>query len=357
MEVLLKALKDISEYIRYGFYDQDANEKTLKIYLIYTFSIVGFIFILPLGLKGYESSSNVLTFMLLTVAFMLVINLLYLKVTEDHLFAANVIFYTFFGLMLYLVYSGGVNNTGHLWIYCLPPIALFLHGLKKGLSELAVFLVVLIVMLYGVEGYTIEASYSDETKVRIVLSFLGIVCLNAFYEYSREKSIIKMKKLQKDLRFFLKQDELTGLYNRRGYTDNIYRIGSSKGVVLMCDIDHFKRINDNHGHDAGDFVIQEVAKCIRQTIRKDDVAVRWGGEEFLVFLSNTSINNAYFVSEKLRESVENLNIIYKHNIIKVTISIGIASMNDNTSLDDAIKNADNAMYLSKTSGRNKISKH
>lgn len=355
--MLLKAFKEISEYIRYGFYDQDANEKTLKIYLIYTFSIVGFIFVFPLGLKGYESSSNVLTFILLTVAFMLVINLLYLKVTEDHLFAANVIFYTFFALMLYLVYSGGVDNTGHLWIYCLPPIALFLHGLKKGLIELAVFIVILIVMLYGVSGNMVEASYSNETKVRIVLSFLGIVFINAFYEYSREKSITKMKKLQKDLRFFLKQDELTGLYNRRGYSDNIHKLGSTKGVVLMCDIDHFKKINDNYGHAAGDYVIKEVAKCIRQTIRKDDVAVRWGGEEFLVFLSQTKINNAYFVSEKLRESVENLHILYKHQLIRVTISIGIASVDDETTFDDAIKYADNAMYVSKTSGRNRISKH
>lgn len=355
--MLVQKLKEMFDYLRDGFYHQESNEKSLKIYLINTFSLVGIVFVIPLSLTDYVYSDTLLTFLLLSVAFILVLNIFYLKATENYLFAANAVFYMFFVLMLYLLYSGGVDNTGHLWIYCLPPIALFLHGLKKGLMELLVFLGLVSIMLYVPIGYSLDTIYTKELKIRIILSFIAVSLLAALYEYARATTARKMKKLQKDLQFFLKRDELTGLYNRRGYNDNTYKLGSSKGVVLMCDIDHFKAINDTYGHDAGDHVIQEIAKCIRETIRKDDVAVRWGGEEFLVFLANTKINHAYFVSEKLRESVENLLIRYRDHIIHVTISLGMAPVDDETNLDEAIKYADSAMYISKTTGRNKSSRY
>lgn len=354
--MLVKTFKEMSDYILNGFYDQDENEKALKTYLIYTFTIVGFLFLFPLGVSDFLTANNLISLILLGICLVLLLNFFYLRRTENYVVAGNIIFYTFFILMFYLVYTGGIDNTGHLWIYCLPPMALFLHGLKKGLLELSVFVLFMILLFYAPHELII-AQYEEGEKLRIILSFLVVTFLTSLYEYSRVKSIKKMKKLQKDLKFFLKQDELTGLYNRRGYNDNIEKIGTTNGVVLMCDIDHFKKINDSFGHAAGDHVIKEVATCIRNTIRKDDVAVRWGGEEFLVFLTKTNIDNAYFVSEKLRESIEELHIHYKDRDIRVTVSIGIASVGDTTTLDDAIRFADNAMYLSKSSGRNRISKH
>ena len=356
--MLARTMKMILQYIQEGFYNQENNEEALKIYLIYSFSLVGFIFIFGLGLKGMYTSNTVLTTFLLGGSLLLVVNLFYLKATENYVISGYVVLYLFFALMLYLVYSGGVENTGPLWIYCLPPVALYIHGLQRGLLDLTVFIFLITFMLFYPDNNLVETEYTNAYKIRIVLSFLVVVFLSAVYGYSREKSSQKMVKMRKDLEFFLRRDELTGLYNRRGYQDKIHSIKDTYGAILMCDIDHFKKINDTYGHTVGDFTIQEISKCIHNNLRKDDLAVRWGGEEFFVFLPEVTMENAYLVSEKLRETIENLDIYYNNEvIIHVTMSIGIAEMNTKVTLEEAIRHADDAMYLSKASGRNKSTRY
>ena len=354
--VLVKTMRLIVEYFQEGFYTKENNEEALKTYLIYSFSLVGFVFIFGLGLKGMYTSTHTLTAILLGGSVVLLLNLFYLKRTENYILSGYVVLYLFFALMLYLIYSGGVDNTGPLWIFCLPPVALYIHGLQRGLLDLSIFLFLATFILFYPDRNFLEADYTATFKVRIILSFLLVAFLSAVYGYSREKSSQKMTKMRKDLEFFLRRDELTGLYNRRGYQDNINKIQDTHGAILMCDIDHFKKVNDTYGHDVGDFTIKEVSKCIRNNLRKQDVAVRWGGEEFFIFLAETSTENAYLVSEKLRESIENLTIRYNEDIaFHVTLSIGVALVNEYISLEEAIRNADDAMYLSKTAGRNKSS--
>jgi len=352
--MIARTMRRILQYFQEGFYNQENNEEALKIYLIYTFSMVGFIFLLVLGLKGIHTSDTILTTFLLGAGALLMLNLFYLKVTNNYVMSGYVGLYLFFALMLYLIYSGGVENTGPLWIYSLPPIALYVHGLKRGLLTLSVFVFLITFILFYPDNNLLDTEYKNTFKVRIILSFVLVIFISAVYGYSREKSSQKMRKMRKDLEFFLRRDALTGLYNRRGYQDKIHSIKATHGAILMCDIDHFKRINDTYGHDVGDYTIQEVSKCIRNNLRKNDIAVRWGGEEFFVFLAETTLDSAYIVSEKLRESIENIAISYNENIeIHITMSIGISAVNDVTSLEDAIRNADNAMYKSKSSGRNK----
>jgi len=347
-------LKRLFDYILEGFYSQKNNEESLKIYLIYSFSLVGFIFLLGFGLEGMYSSNILLTLFLLGGSILLLFNLFYLKKTKNYSISGNIILYFFLLLMLYLVYSGGIENTGPLWIYCLPAIALYLHGFKKGLLELGIFILLVILILFYPNDILLRADYSYALKIRMVLSFLLVTALSSVYGYSREKTSKKMLKMQNDLEFFLRRDELTGLYNRRGYSDNLHMIHDTQGVILMCDLDHFKNINDTYGHVVGDFVIKEVAKRINYTLRKEDLAVRWGGEEFFIFLAKITTQDAYKVSEKLRSTIENFTMNYSKDIaISITMSIGIAEVNKNFSLEDSIRNADDAMYLSKAKGRNR----
>jgi len=355
--MLARTMRMLLQYFQEGFYNQENNEEALKIYLIYIFSLVGFIFIFLLGLNGIHTSNIILTSLLLGGSALLLLNLFYLKATNNYIISGYVVLYLFFALMLYLVYAGGVENTGPLWIFCLPPIALYIHGLQRGLIDLGIFILLIIFILFYPNNIFLDTEYSIIFKVRIILSFLLVVSITAVYGYSREKSSQKMRKMRKDLEFFLRRDELTGLYNRRGYQDKIDTIKDTYGVILMCDIDHFKKINDTYGHGAGDYTIKEVSKCIYNNLRKNDIAVRWGGEEFFVFLFEVSIDNAYLVSEKLRESIENLYIDYNNIIIRTTMSIGIAEVDGDISLEDAIRNADNAMYISKAAGRNMSTKH
>jgi len=112
-----------------------------------------------------------------------------------------------------------------------------------------------------------------------------------------------------------------------------------------------------YGHHAGDLVLQKLAQTIKSRLREDDIAVRWRGEEFFIFLAKISMNDGYLVAQKIRKSIEDLIINYDDKLIPVTFSIGIEEVNDTIPLEDAITNTDNAMYLAKQAGRNTVSSY
>jgi diguanylate cyclase (GGDEF)-like protein len=124
---------------------------------------------------------------------------------------------------------------------------------------------------------------------------------------------------------------------------------------LMFDIDHFKKINDVHGHLAGDFVLKEVARIVQGRIRRDEVFARYGGEEFGIILPETNLEGARALAEGLREKIESSRFVFQNEQIRVTISIGVAVLGDQdrTSMD-LIRNADQKLYEAKRSGRNKV---
>ncbi len=126
--------------------------------------------------------------------------------------------------------------------------------------------------------------------------------------------------------------------------------------VLMLDIDFFKRFNDTYGHACGDVVLQMVAKVVQQNTRNQDMAARYGGEEFVVMLCDTPAPTALKIAERIRSSIQNLDILYDNQHLNLTISIGVAQYN--AELDQTAKNlvdrADKALYLSKQNGRNRV---
>jgi len=124
---------------------------------------------------------------------------------------------------------------------------------------------------------------------------------------------------------------------------------------LMFDIDHFKKINDVHGHLAGDFVLKELARIVQGRIRRDEVFARYGGEEFAIVLPETNLEGAGALAEGLREKVEQSRFVFQNESIKVTISIGVSTLTeqDKTSLD-LIRAADAKLYEAKRGGRNRV---
>ncbi|MBC3362713.1 sensor domain-containing diguanylate cyclase [Pseudomonas sp. SWRI154] len=156
-------------------------------------------------------------------------------------------------------------------------------------------------------------------------------------------------------------DRLTGLYNRghwEGSLKSAYarhqRYGNALSLVML-DIDHFKRVNDTYGHQAGDKVIENVARLLHEHVRESDVAGRYGGEEFGVVLSDTDKDGARVFAERLRKAVEELLVQYNGQDIRFTISLGVADLsepsNDHAEL---IARADQALYTSKKTGRNRV---
>lgn len=151
-------------------------------------------------------------------------------------------------------------------------------------------------------------------------------------------------------------DGLTGLYNHRYLYEKLeeerYRSERYNGElsVVILDIDHFKKINDKHGHVVGDEIIKAISKLIKKNIRASDMAGRYGGEEFLVILPETGLENAYTVAEKIRLEVENTTFVHD---IRVTLSGGV-SRYQGESGSQLVKSADDKMYLAKNSGRNRV---
>ncbi len=156
------------------------------------------------------------------------------------------------------------------------------------------------------------------------------------------------------------QDPLTKAFNRQkmeyDLLENLELYKRHKDVfsILMIDIDHFKKINDTYGHDAGDMVLKSLVKTIKGSLRKGDVIYRYGGEEFIILLPRTPLKEAIKVAEKLREKIMYIRVPYKNKIITFTASFGVTQVKDSDNLNTLIKRADKALYKAKNNGRNRV---
>lgn len=186
---------------------------------------------------------------------------------------------------------------------------------------------------------------------------------------ARVKVQLKVKSLQDELRTsneMLKQlsntDPLTHIYNRRYLMDMLVkemqrseRKGSQLSLV-MIDIDHFKKINDNYGHQAGDQVLIEIADLSKSALRSYDFAARYGGEEFVLTLPETGHDDALLIADRLRRQIQQHTFPDKLRNLKITASMGVATypVTFITSVSDLIREADEAMYRAKSAGRNRV---
>ncbi len=155
------------------------------------------------------------------------------------------------------------------------------------------------------------------------------------------------------------KDPLTGLFNRRKMIDSLEyekertNRGESCYAIIICDIDHFKSVNDTYGHDCGDEILTQVASLFGETIRKQDQLARWGGEEFLILLPETGEEGALTLAEKIRRSIEEGEYSCPDHSIKLTMTFGIGVCEGEKDPDRCIKEADLALYHGKTGGRNR----
>ena len=167
--------------------------------------------------------------------------------------------------------------------------------------------------------------------------------------------LVNERKKQKFIYDLAVHDALTGIYNRHGINEIInqkieeFKRVKSKLSVIFFDIDFFKRVNDTYGHDIGDYVLKNIAKLVSSEIRSSDIFARWGGEEFILFLPNTSLEEALKVAEKLRKSIEE----YAFNDIDtITCSFGVTELQEDDTKESFLKRVDNLLYEAKESGRN-----
>jgi diguanylate cyclase (GGDEF)-like protein len=157
-------------------------------------------------------------------------------------------------------------------------------------------------------------------------------------------------------------DPLTGLFNRRYLDDtlprelNHTRRKNDPISVAMLDIDHFKKFNDTFGHEAGDLILREIGYVFKESLRKSDIACRYGGEEFVIVLFDSTQKESKKRFEKIREQISTLQIRYREQLLgRMTVSIGIVEATDNTlTAEELVAAADKALYAAKRAGRDCI---
>lgn len=155
------------------------------------------------------------------------------------------------------------------------------------------------------------------------------------------------------------QDQLTGLKNRRGlhsfYENSISPILSSKSCsIIMCDIDHFKHVNDTWGHNAGDAILKHVANIFSSSIGINDGVFRWGGEEFIFLLNGYNLNEAHEFAEKIRIKIEESVCHFEGLDLQVTMSFGVNQLDSSLNTEENVKIADDKLYYAKEHGRNRV---
>jgi len=164
---------------------------------------------------------------------------------------------------------------------------------------------------------------------------------------------------QEELRRRARTDDLTGFLSRRAGLELLQQLleerrsGSRAGALLFCDLDRFKAVNDTYGHEAGDVVLRAVAERVRASLRANDLAVRLGGDEFLVVLVGTDGDAAVDVADKLREAVA-LPVVVGAREIRVGLSVGVVGPAAGEGVDDVVARADEAMYRAKREGRGRV---
>lgn len=158
------------------------------------------------------------------------------------------------------------------------------------------------------------------------------------------------------------KDYLTQTYNKKYFLDRLRmelshsRRHNTPLSIILIDVDLFKNLNDKHGHIAGDAILKELAKQISSIKREEDLFARFGGEEFILMLRETTQNNAIQIAEKIRSYVENLEFNIDEKTLKITLSLGVATFTDNnfSSAEDLIRQADTYLYMAKNKGRNLV---
>ncbi len=199
-----------------------------------------------------------------------------------------------------------------------------------------------------------------------LLAMVSMVVFGSSFIMIRSSSL-HLREYQERLELMAITDVLTGLANRRHLLErgeeeflrnirkNEQATGSSSLGCIMIDIDHFKKINDNHGHLIGDHVIRELARRLDLCMRPYDIVGRYGGEEFVVLLSDTSFENCHNAAERIRQAIRTEPFQVDQGSIRVTISLGIAcSSKADCCLNDILKRADQAMYKAKEGGRDQV---
>jgi len=356
-------IQRLLDYLNRGADKHSDPETRHKILITNLFGFVGFGLTLVMGVNAYLEEIWLLGSSLVISSAVFFVSLEHQRFfhkPSSHQISGNLLQFNLSALMLYLVYSGGSNNSGVLWIVLVPPVMMFFSGLKGGLRNTLLFTLCYCLLVFYPDNGLIQAHYSDQFKTRLLLTLLTLTVLSGYYEHSRFQAFLQIKQLSAKFEQQAHIDPLTQIANRRAMMKQLEG-EYSRAVrhqeslcLLLLDVDHFKRINDIYGHHMGDEVLKSISQLFVNRLRKQDVISRWGGEEFLILLPQTTQQDAIDVAEMIRRQIEEFTLEQAGKKIAITVSIGVWAVDLEESVDEAIQQADKLLYLAKHQGRNRV---
>jgi len=289
-----------------------------------------------------------------------------LKATGSILFARELflcaVFFNFTWLTYYL---GGIDAPTTSWLITGLVVAMFLGGVGTALFWLAMSCAaVIVIYTLNLHGIATSSHPVEDMDLLFLLCNIGlyvvVVVFVLLFELTKTQGFVKLEQALKIINELAIRDELTGSHNRRhliklieSEKDRTARLGRLFCLCLL-DIDFFKHINDTYGHSAGDTVLREFASVVQKQIRESDSFGRYGGEEFLLMLPETSLDEAVLLAERVRLSIGQLKFPEVSVDLAVTVSIGVAEFRAGESIAQTVARADQALYQAKSSGRNRV---
>lgn len=253
----------------------------------------------------------------------------------------------------------GWDSGFHYYLLMFIPATIVSGGHRARPFVLVVLLFLFYMGLHTAARATGTLAPLSATGLWVVHAF-NVAVVFAMAAYTARYYYGTVRRAERQLVTLASTDPLTGLSNRRNLIDQAEqaltrsRDAGQPTALVIADIDHFKHINDAHGHEAGDRTIVHVAALLARCCRAQDIAARWGGEEFLVLLPATDTGAAILVAERIRAAVAAQPLAHGSTAIAVTLSLGVAEVARHETLGPAIARADHALYRSKEDGRNRV---
>lgn len=281
--------------------------------------------------------------------------------------ALNIFTYTTIASsIIFTVFTGWDKN--YQWLLCIVCLVIFFSvdensKYKNNHMEIVLISLVAISIVSHLIGPQKKGTILSNIFFSLVTAiYYGLaVAINSYY-FSKKfnASEIKLHNYNQKLQQMASLDALTQLANRRSMNEYLSQVAFEKEkkgdvfCIAIADLDFFKKINDQYGHDAGDYILMETAKIFEQTMEGRGKVARWGGEEFLFCFSDLNLEQSVNILDGMRRVIETRKFLYKENEIRITITIGVEEYYHISGIEGTISSADKKLYEGKHSGRNRV---
>jgi diguanylate cyclase (GGDEF)-like protein len=306
----------------------------------------------------YQGDMDLATFYLAMAALLLVglgIHSIFDRPRTARLVLALVLIGGYFYLL-----SGASDGSSLLWCLTIIPVLVGCFGYRHSIFLLGSVLAGSAWLFYGPSMFILMPAYSDVTLVRFLSSFAVLSVFVIAMDNSHSRSLNRYKDLSRRVDQIAHQDQLTKLPNRHDMEQRLekkyqqYRLVNQPFSILLADLDNFKFINDRYGHDVGDEVLHAIGALLSEPLRGEDVVARWGGNEFMVLLPTANSEAAVNIAERLRAQAGKLAMDAQGDQLRISLSVGVASIDKCTGIDDLISTAENGLYQAKHMGRDMV---